>query len=94
MDTSPDSPPDRPFALPAVSPVGVFESPAGFESTPRRRSAAWRWLAAALLALVALTTVLTTVGSLGGYCLTTEPGDVRSLPAALARHPAGAGHRR
>lgn len=82
-----DSPREEPLDLPSVSPVGLLRSPAGFDSAPRRHPPLRRILAAALLALVALVTVLTTVGSLGSYCLTTEPGDVRTLPAALAHRP-------
>jgi hypothetical protein len=82
-----DSPLEVPLDLPSVSPVGLLQSPLGFDSAPRRHPPVRRLLAAALLAIVALVTVLTTVGSLGSYCLTTEPGDVRPLPAALApRH--------
>jgi len=69
-----------------VSPIGLVQNPGEFAQAPRRHSAGRRFLAAALLALVAAVTVLTTVASLGSYCLTTEPGDVRSLPAALAHH--------
>jgi hypothetical protein len=73
--------------LPTVSPIGLVQNPEGFAQAPRRHSAGRRLLAAALLALVAAVTVLTTVASLGSYCLSTEPGDVRPLPAALAHHP-------
>ncbi len=82
-----EAPLDRPLAVPVVSPIGLLESPRGFAAAPRRHPPVRRLLAAALLALVALVTVLTTVTSLGSYCLTTEPGDVRPLPASLA-HPA------
>jgi hypothetical protein len=72
---------EPPIEIPRVSPVGLLDRPAGFASAPRRYSPVRRAFAAAVLALVTLVTVLTTVASLGSYCLTTEPGDVRSLPA-------------
>jgi hypothetical protein len=76
-----ETPIDTPLEIPRVSPIGLLEDPQGFARAPRRYSSVRRFLAAALLALVALVTVLTTVVSLGSYCLTTEPGDVRPLPA-------------
>ena len=70
---------ETPLLVPKVSPVGLLESPPGFGGPPRKRPAALRLLAAVLLAIVVALTVLTTVASLGSYCLTTEPGDVRPL---------------
>jgi hypothetical protein len=72
--------------LPRVSPVGILERPEGFTVTPRRFSPGMRALCLALLLAFALVTVATTVASLGAYCLTTEPGDVRTLPAPSAAH--------
>ncbi len=71
-----------------MSPIGLVQNPEEYSQAPRRHSAGRRFLAAALLGLLATVTVLTTVASLGSYCLTTEPGDVRSLPTALAHRPA------
>jgi hypothetical protein len=84
-----EPPAEIPMDVPSASPIGLVEHPPGFASAPRRHPPARRFLAAALLALVALVTVLTTVASLGSYCLTTEPGDLRPLPAALAHRTAG-----
>jgi len=78
-----ETPPETPLEIPRLSPVGLLERPAGFASAPRRHPPARRILSAALLALVVAVTVLTTVSSLGSYCLTTEPGDLRPLPRAL-----------
>ena len=75
--------------LPRVDPVGILEWPEEASSAPRHFSRRVRAFAALLLALFALMTIATSSASLGAYCLTTEPGDVRALPAATqaARHP-------
>lgn len=73
--------------LPRVTPVGILERPPGYASLPRRFSPMIRALALLLLLAFAGVTVATTVASLGVYCLTTEPGDVRSLPRAPAPTP-------
>lgn len=67
--------------LPRVNPVGILEWPEGASATPRRFPRPLRALAALLLVLFALMTVATSTVSLGAYCLTTEPGHVRDLPA-------------
>jgi hypothetical protein len=72
---------DTAIELPHVTPIGILERPEGYAATPRRFSRGMRALALALLVAFAAVTVATTVASLGVYCLTTEPGDVRSLPA-------------
>lgn len=64
---------------PRVNPIGVVETPADFSSGPRRFSARLRLLAGLLLALFFLGTVVTTVVSLGRYCLTTDATDTRAL---------------
>jgi hypothetical protein len=64
---------------PRVNPIGLFETPPDFPSTPRRFSGRLRLLAGLLLALVFLGTVVTTVVSLGRYCLTTDSTDTRVL---------------
>ena len=66
--------------LPRVTPVGILERPAGYAVTPRRFPPMVRAFALLLVLAFALVTVATTVSSLGAYCLTTEPGDVRTLP--------------
>jgi hypothetical protein len=68
------------LATPRVNPIGILESPEGFAASPRRFSRGMRTLAVFLLLAFAAVTVATTVASLGSYCLTTEPGDVRTLP--------------
>ena len=69
--------------LPRVNPVGVLEWPEEAFASPRRPSPRLRALAALLLVLFALMTVVTSTVSLGAYCLTTEPGDVRTLPTTI-----------
>lgn len=64
--------------IPRVNPIGILENPLG--GTPRQVSRGVRALASIVLVIFTLATVITTVVSLGAYCLTTEPGDVRQLP--------------
>jgi len=75
---------DTAIDLPRVTPIGILEQPESYAATPRRFSPGMRALALALLVAFASVTVATTVASLGVYCLTTEPGDVRTLPAPPA----------
>lgn len=64
--------------IPRVNPIGILENP--LEGSPRRTSRGVRALASIVLVIFTLATLITTVVSLGAYCLTTEPGDVRDLP--------------
>ena len=64
--------------IPRVNPIGILENPLG--GSPRQVSRGVRALASIVLVIFTLATVITTVVSLGAYCLTTEPGDVRHLP--------------
>jgi hypothetical protein len=66
---------------PRVNPVGLLETPPDQVSTPRRFSRPLRLLAGLLLVLFLLGTMVTTVVSLGRYCLTTDSTDTRALPA-------------
>jgi len=70
---------------PRVNPVGLLEAPADLARTPRRFSAPLRLLAATLLVLFLLGTMVTTVVSLGRYCLTTDSTDTRALPSERQR---------
>lgn len=88
---------ERGFRMARVNPVGILEVPAGPAGEPepdeapeegggrRRVPGRVRFAALVLLALFAFVTVATTVASLGAYCLTTDGGDLRELPAAPAR---------
>jgi hypothetical protein len=66
---------------PRVNPIGLLETPADLAATPRRFSRPLRLLAGLLLALFLLGTMVTTVVSLGRYCLTTDSTDTRTLPS-------------
>lgn len=66
---------------PRVNPIGLLETPSDFARTPRRFSALLRLLASLLLVLFLLGTMVTTVVSLGRYCLTTDSTDTRALPS-------------
>ena len=66
---------------PRVNPIGLLETPSEFARTPRRFSRPLRLLASLLLVLFLLGTMVTTVVSLGRYCLTTDSTDTRALPS-------------
>lgn len=66
--------------IPRVNPIGILENPLG--GSPRQASRGVRALASIVLLIFTLATVITTVVSLGAYCLTTEAGDVRHLPVS------------
>lgn len=66
---------------PRVNPIGLVEAPPDFTATPRRFSRPLRLFAGLLLVLFLLGTMVTTVVSLGRYCLTTDSTDTRALPS-------------
>lgn len=66
--------------IPRINPVGIVEHPEGYAATPRRYPLWLRGLVFVLLLVFGGVTVVTTVVSLGTYCLTTNGGDVRNLP--------------
>lgn len=70
--------------LPRVNPVGVVEYPADYEGTPRRISPGMRLGVILVLVVFLATAVVTTVASLGAYCLTTDGGNLKGLPWAGA----------
>lgn len=67
---------------PRVNPIGILETAPEFTAVPRRYSGRLRLLAVLLLALFFAATVVTTVISLGQYCLTTDAANTRALPSA------------
>lgn len=71
--------------VPRVNPVGLVEHPEGYTSTPRQHPLWLKSLVLVLLLVFGGVTVVTTVVSLGRYCLTSNTGDVRNLPT----HPKG-----
>jgi hypothetical protein len=68
---------------PRVNPIGILETPPDLPSSPRRFSRRLRLFAGLLLVFFLLGTMVTTVISLGRYCLTTDSTDTRAL------HPKG-----
>ncbi|MCB1033718.1 MAG: hypothetical protein KDD47_07785 [Acidobacteria bacterium] len=75
--------------IPRVNPVGLVEQPPGFETTPRQHPLWLRALVLLLLLVFGGVTVVTTVVSLGRYCLTTDTSDVRDLPQPYRPAPEG-----
>lgn len=71
--------------IPRVNPVGLVEHPEDYTSTPRQRPLWLRGLVLILLLIFGGVTLVTTVVSLGQYCLTSNTGDTRNLPT----HPKG-----
>lgn len=67
--------------VPYVNAVGVTVRPAEYSRRIRRRPLGLRILAAALVLVFGLAVVVTTVISVGTYCLTSDGGDTRSWPA-------------
>jgi hypothetical protein len=66
---------------PRVNPIGLLETPPDLTATPRRFSRPLRLLAGLLLVLFLMGTLVTTVVSLGRYCMTTDSTNTRALPA-------------
>lgn len=71
--------PNAPLGGPRPNAVGVLEYPEGYEASPRTYSRGLRWGALVFLALFVGITVITSVISLGAYCLTSDGGDGRAL---------------
>ena len=70
---------------PRVNPIGLLESPTDYTASPRRFSRPLRLLAGALLAIFVVATVVSSVVSLGRYCLTTDAADARMLHRPRSR---------
>lgn len=65
--------------FPRVNSVGLREIPPGFQARRRRYSRTARVLATAVLSLFLLVVTITTVVSLGAYCLTSDGSNVSGL---------------
>lgn len=74
--------------VPRINPVGLLELPEDHAGTPRTHSPAWRLVVGLFLVVFFAATVLSTVLSLGAYCLSTDGANVRALAAGLAALPA------
>ncbi len=70
---------------PRVNPVGVVEYPEDYEADPRRFSRRQRFFASTLLLFFFTATIVTSVLSIGAYCLTSDGGDTRALQESV-RH--------
>ena len=66
--------------LPRVNPIGLTEIPPDFQARRRRYSLTARVVATAVLAVFVLVVTVTTVVSLGSYCLTSDGSNVSGLP--------------
>lgn len=60
--------------LPRVNPIGIVEYPEGYAATPREYTMRFRVAAASVLTAFLVVVVVTTVYTLGAYCLTTRAG--------------------
>lgn len=81
MTDSPDTPTPV-FEPPRVNAVGLVVHATDEGGTPRQFSAVQRWVAWLFLAFFFAVTVVTTVVSLGTYCLTSDGADTRQLHAS------------
>ncbi len=71
--------------LPRVNPVGLTEIPPVFQARRRRYSLRARVVATAVLAVFMLVVTVTTVVSLGSYCLTSDGSNTSGLPQSYFR---------
>jgi hypothetical protein len=67
--------------LPHVSAVGLTVYPREFSAGPRRTRPGLRVLAAVLIVVFSIVVIVTSIVSVGSYCLTSDGGDTRNLPA-------------
>ncbi|MFN0151207.1 MAG: hypothetical protein ACKVU1_10945 [bacterium] len=66
--------------VPRVNPVGVVEYPKGYVRVRSTLPAPARIVAWVALIAFAVVGVVTTVASVGRYCLTSDAGDTAELP--------------
>lgn len=71
--------------LPRVNPIGLTEIPPDFQARRRRYSRIARVVATAVLAVFILVVIVTTVVSLGAYCLTSDGSNVSGLPQSYLK---------
>jgi hypothetical protein len=69
--------------LPRVNPIGIIESPDSYEVLPRKLPIALRLVAAAILIAFTAVGTITTVVSLGAYCLTSHAGTPSPLDQTI-----------
>ncbi|MFQ5848547.1 MAG: hypothetical protein ACE5IQ_12865 [Candidatus Methylomirabilales bacterium] len=71
--------------LPQVDPPGCTEILPGFQARRRRYACTARVVATAVLAVFVLVATVTTVISLGSYCLTSDGSNASGLPQGTLR---------
>ena len=71
--------------FPRVNPVGLAEIPPSFQPRRRRYSLMARVVATALVVVFTLVVAVTTVVSLGAYCLTSDGSNTSGLPQSYLR---------
>ncbi len=81
--------------IPRVNPVGVVEYPEDYfpedyfpedaEADHRRFSRRQRFFASTLILFFFTATIVTSVLSIGAYCLTSDGGDTRALQESVRR---------
>jgi hypothetical protein len=72
--------------LPHSNPVGLSVVPGSFTQCPRESAPLIRVTAVFLLVSFLAVVSVTTAVSLGGYCLTSDTADTRSLPPGYLGH--------
>lgn len=75
----------RTMEFPQVNSIGLTEIPPGFQARRRRYSFAARVVATVVLAVFTLVVMVTTVVSLGAYCLTVDASNTSGLPQSYLR---------
>lgn len=68
-----------------VNPIGRADIPPGFQAGRRRYSLAARVVATAVLTLFTVVVIVTTVVSLGSYCLTSDGSNASGLHQGYLR---------
>ena len=71
--------------IPRVNPIGLTEIPPGFQARRRRYSLTARVVATAVIVVFALVATVTTVVSLGSYCLTSDGSNASRLPQSYLK---------
>lgn len=71
--------------FPRVNPIGLTEIPPGIQARRRRYSLIACVVATAVLTVFILVVTVTTVVSLGSYCLTSDGSNISGLPQSYLR---------
>ncbi len=71
--------------IPRVNPIGLTGIPPDFQARRRRYSLTARVVATALIVIFTLVATVTTVVSLGSYCLTSDGSNASGLPQSYLK---------